>query len=736
MNPRPLERDTAPSSAESPSLEPVKTLCTCAGARLAPEQVLKILRRILRLANAPGGTEEIAKTAVLALGEQVSQLRVGYATIAPDDMLSVVYSVQPEDMPDLSGLQADVSTAPDYLRSLRSCGPVIVADTERDPRTAALAEAMAAGKTHACLDIPLLYDEQLIGILFLDSPRPHVWSSEEVETMQDIADQVEIALVGALVNEERCRALDTVRANEERLRQIADNLGGVPWMTSLDKSEFLYVGKAVEEIWGFSAEDLERNPLHWLKAVHPDDIAHVRRTLPRQLSGEYDETYRILHPDGSLRWVRDRAFPVKDSAGRPYRIVGVSMDVTRQREAEEQLRATEHHLAERRKMEALGTLAGGVAHDFNNLLSAIMGFTELSLMSVERNSRPWQQMREVMKASERARKLIEQIQTFGKQGPDETEPVQLGGLVEEVVDLVEPVWPAELAIETWIDDTVHVRANPSQVHQVLMNLVTNARLAVGEQPGVVKISIRILDVRKLEASRTGLPRGRYACLAVEDTGDGIPIDIQSKIFDPFFSGREKNRGSGMGLSVVKGVVEAYSGAVTVESIEGVGSTFRVYLPYCHAPGEEVRSPGIAGDRPFASPSDVDAKRILFVDDENYQVNLAERVLTRLGHSTHALTNPHQALADFRADPWAFDCVISDLRMPEMNGLDLCRTVRAQRSDLPIIICTGLDELDPCDVEDLQPLTVVHKPISIGDLGELLAGMLTAKDRRVAPAQIP
>jgi len=431
--------------------------------------------------------------------------------------------------------------------------------------------------------------------------------------------------------------------------------------------------------------------------------------------GDYDETYRILQPDGTVRWIHDRAFPVRDEDGRVLRVVGTAEDVTEQRRLEEQFRQVQ-------KMEAIGQLAGGIAHDFNNILAAILGNAELALADVDGQHPARKSLEEIQRASGRAKQLIQQILTFSRQQPRERRIVALGPLVEEAANLLRATIPSTVDLVVSIDaDAPPVLADPTQIHQVLVNLATNAWHALADRPG--RIDVR-LESATLDAASAGdlagLRPGRFACLVVRDTGSGMDAATCARVFDPFFTTKEVGKGAGLGLSVAHGIVHEHDGAISVISEPGQGATFKVHLP---AAG------GLVSEAVTTSPvssSHGDGQEILFIDDEEPIVFLATRALGRLGFRVTGFTTAAKALEAFREDIHRFDVVVTDMNMPGTSGLQLAHDLLELRPDIAILLSSGhvteglVQRARAAGIRE-----VLYKPSTMREYGEAISSAIAA-----------
>ena len=354
--------------------------------------------------------------------------------------------------------------------------------------------------------------------------------------------------------------------------------------------------------------------------------------------------------------------------------LAIARDISERKRLEEQLRQSH-------KMEAIGTMAGGVAHDFNNLLVPILGFTEIVRSELPTDSQTRKDLSHVLDAGIRARQLVKQILTFSRKGEIELKPVNMALVVEEVLELMGRTLPSTIEIRRHIEPAIKtVNADPTQMHQILMNLCTNAEHAMPEG-GILEISLADVELgEELKDEFEGLPAGSYVRLSVRDSGTGMSKKTLKRIFDPFFTTRTQELGTGLGLSVVQGIVKSHGGSINVQSKVGAGSTFIITLPVVR----NVLDIPAAGNAPVAEGRET----ILFVDNETAVIKTGKRTLERLGYSVVTRMDSKEALESIRLDPGKFDLVITDQAMPHMTGSDLAAEILKIRPDIPIILSTG------------------------------------------------
>jgi len=403
------------------------------------------------------------------------------------------------------------------------------------------------------------------------------------------------------------------------------------------------------------------------------------------------------------------ATPVFDDAGNLINIVELIRDVTEQRKMEERLKQSQ-------KLEELGTLAGGIAHDFNNIIAAISGYAELALPSAEKGSRVQVNLERIQQVAERARAMVHQILVFSRRRKPEKVLVDVSAMAEEVLQLLRSSLPSTIEIQSELADGCTVMADASQLHQVVMNLGTNAGYAMRTNGGTLRLQTYSIELDAEKARLTGLAAGQYIALIVEDTGEGISAQNVRRIFDPFFTTKPKGEGTGMGLSMVHGIVTSMRGHISVESSEGTGTRFTILLPFCC--GEQEGVP--AGSAPLTHGEG----RIMLVDDEVDLVNVYSSALRDLGYEVETFSDPSEALKAFRKAPDSFDLLVTDQTMPRLTGDKLAAVVHVLRPDVPIILCSGYsDAIDSITEGENGIRSVLPKPFELKELARTVQILL-------------
>ncbi|GEM_PF-532696 len=473
-----------------------------------------------------------------------------------------------------------------------------------------------------------------------------------------------------------------------------------------------YVNPAFEKVTGYKRSEAVGKTPRILKSGRHDELFY-RQLWATISSGNVWHGHLVnRRKDGSIFEEEGSISPVLDDDGNIVSYVAVKRDVTEQVRLQRQFRQAQ-------KMEAIGTLAGGIAHDFNNILSAIIGYAELAMLQ-NNDSETRKSVRAILDAGRRASDLVSQILAFSRQSEQEFKPVRVRLIAKEVVKLLRASLPATIEIRQRLVSDSMVLADPTQIHQMIMNLCTNANHAMEEKGGVLTIELDdvVLDDEQV-ASHTGMKPGKYLKLTVSDTGCGMTPEVMERIFDPFFTTKPPGKGTGMGLSVLHGIVKSYNGTVTVSSTPGKGTTFCVLIPVHHRQHSSRQTE--------ESPLPGGSERILFVDDEDSIAAMTAEILSRLGYRVTSLTDSREALELFRKDPGAFDLVITDMTMPQLTGDRLARKLMAIRPDLPVILCTGFSaRIDAARARALGIAAFVTKPVLNRKLAETIRKVLDKK----------
>jgi len=495
---------------------------------------------------------------------------------------------------------------------------------------------------------------------------------------------------------------------QQRLSTVIEQATEIIIITD-PKGVIQYVNPAFETVTGYSWEEvIGQNPRILKSGKHDRSFYEdMWRTITEGRVWKGRVTNK--RKNGTLYEEDATISPIRNRAGGIDNFVGVKRDVTREV-------ILENQLAQAQKMESIGTLAGGIAHDFNNILSAIIGYTEIGLLETG-EEKTEDNLKKVLKAGERAKDLVNQILAFSRQSDVETRPVKVKPIIKETLKLLRASLPSTIDINNHIASDAAVLADPTKLHQVIMNLCANAAHAMAKTGGVLDLRLEEIDRLPAEVSTdTANTSNRWIRLKVLDTGNGIPPEILNQIFDPFFTTKERGEGTGMGLSVVHGIVTACRGHITVSSEPGQGALFSVFLPILSDEKEDKKA--------AAESLSLGTERILFVDDEPTQTDIGKRILEHLGYAVITENDSVDAIEKFRSDPDAFDLVITDMTMPKMTGDRLAREVLTIRPDIPIILCTGYsDHITPEQANTLGIKGFAFKPVVIKDIAKLIRKVL-------------
>ena len=518
----------------------------------------------------------------------------------------------------------------------------------------------------------------------------------------------------------RRRAEDELRISEERyaLAMVGSNEGVFDWDLRTGST---YLPARTQELLGLPVGEPWKTREEWETSLtfHPGDLDRMKAALATHFSESTpcDQEVRFIMPNGQIRYFRVRGTALRDADGTPYRMVGSLDDVTERKRQQDEMLRLESRLRQAERFEAMGTLAGGIAHDFNNLLGAILGFGERALRSAKKNSGLQRDLGHVIVAAERGRTLVDRIQSFSR-GTGERVPVHVEKVVREALDLLQAKLPLRISLRTRLKaGRAALLGDATQIHQLLMNIGTNAVHAMPDE-GRLSVALDAVEVGELRQVMVGaVTPGSWLVLEVSDSGTGISAEILPRIFDPFFTTKEASVGTGLGLSLVLRIVTGLGGAIDVQSEPRVGSTFTVYLPRVgNAPDEPISRVPSA---PVGS-----GQQILIVDDEQSLLELTTDTLRELGYQPVGFGSALAALRAFRADPDAFDILITDLCMPGITGDGLIREIRRMRPLIPVILVSGyvsdgvVSRSDNARIDE-----ILIKPLRANTLATSLARLL-------------
>ncbi len=511
------------------------------------------------------------------------------------------------------------------------------------------------------------------------------WGADDYvlkQHLHNLSPAVKRALDRAAEHNKRLDAEKKLAASEKRFQDLFDNAPDMYF--SIDPQGIvLSVNLLALQVLGYKEEEIVGQSV--LKVVWSDDVSAVKKQLESvsDSEGPYSEIeFRKVRKDGSIIWVHERIrfFKLSEQAEPELRVI--CRDITAQKQVEQEKEELEGQLRHALKMEAVGTLAGGIAHDFNNILAVVLGYADMARDDIPEWSSARHMLDKVINAATRATDLVKHILAFSRKTDPKRISVNIHLMVREVLELLRATTPTSIEIKQEISsDCGRVLADASQLQQVMFNLCANAILSMEEKGGILGVSLSNVELSEDDLrKKPDLTPGTFVKISVADTGAGIDPQIIDRIFDPYFTTRDIGKGSGLGLSVVHGIVESHEGMIAVESELDKGTSFNIYLPQTEYHEEPVET------RDASLP--LGNERILVVDDEENIADLTKRIFERLGYQVVAKVSSVEALEYFKAQPEAIDLVVTDQTMPKMSGVQLAKEMMKIREDIPIVLCSG------------------------------------------------
>ena len=535
-----------------------------------------------------------------------------------------------------------------------------------------------------------------------------------------------ICFLGLLLQREsgRVKAEAELKASERQYREIYNSLVDLSYQVDA-AGMIVHMSPSVEKITGFTLEEVVGRPMtdfYCLPERRQDFLNEIQKN-------DFIENFQaqIWKKDGSRIWVSTNSKVLRDSQGRMTGVQGLARDISSLKAAEWEKEQLEDSLRQSQKMEALGTLSGGIAHDYNNILSAILGYADLAMDSLPPDSVFHEYCAGIQIAAERARNLTSQILMYSRKMKIDRQNISIAGIIGEAVRLLKQTLPSTVNFRSRLDpDTGTVFADPTQIHQVVLNIGTNAFHALKEETGEILFTLNAVDIQGEEAAAyPELSPGKYAVLTVCDDGRGMDEQVLAKAFEPFYTTKESGRGTGLGLSVVQGIVSEMNGSIRLESKVGKGTTVRVLLP--------LVPPGQAGEQDIGDAAHPlrGNERILLVDDEKSLAVLGEKTLSSLGYRVFSTTDPGEALAAFSENPGSFDLVLTDQTMPGITGISLAVRLKAIRPDIPVILSTGNSTVvSETETGSAGIGRVLSKPYSKSQLSRVIRELLDSDSPEV------
>jgi PAS domain S-box-containing protein len=569
----------------------------------------------------------------------------------------------------------------------------------------------------SALKTRLAHGDRIYGIMAVSVPAKMAKDEEELAIFSEVGNDIAFALHAMASESMKIEAEEKSKASEDRFRALFEMAPDAFYLNDME-GRFIDGNKASENLMGYKREELIGKNLFEAGLLPPDQLPKAAQLLDESLQGRPTGPVELTlnRKDGGQIHVEISTVPATISG--QNMVLGIARDVTQRKAREEERLKLETQLQQAQKMEAIGTLAGGIAHDFNNILSVIIGYSEIAIVDAPEGSRLTTDLKTVLNAGNRARRLVQQILSFSRIGQQERVPISINPVIKESLRFLRASLPTSIEIRDVIEtDPGIIEGDATQIHQIMMNLCTNAQHAMEEEGGILDVRLARVVVDRQKASRHhDLHTGPYLQLTVTDTGCGMDDKTVANIFDPYFTTKGLGEGTGLGMSVVHGIVNTHGGAVTVESEPGKGTTFHVYFPIIER--DEETQEETEGPLPTGN------ERILWVDDEPLIVEIGREILGPLGYDVVTRTSSVEALALFKTDPDRFDLVVTDMTMPHMTGDKLAREMMNIRPAIPIILCTGFNKMiSENKAEEIGIRAFLMKPLVRKDLAETVRKVL-------------
>ncbi len=672
------------------------------------EEINARLRKIVESTRDLAACSKIQDLAPLLLEEFAHNMAAlgGSLYLREGDVLILKHSLDSQHMPP--AIEFPLKKGSIFERVISSAEPILIQDIEKkkiiDP------SGWKGYKNGSLLVFPLPDETgEIIGVISLQN---------KVEPPFTIQDK-ELGTILASYSCETLRAakaLEELRESERRYRLITENTIDCIWTTDLD-TRFTYISPSAKPLFGYIPDELVGQ--HVSKLVAPESLAAALDILKEELAKEHSSEeqplsrildMKVISNDGSIVWTENQMNFLRDEAHNIVGFVGVTRSIDERRALEMQLRNAQ-------KMEAIGTLAGGIAHDFNNILSPLIGYAELLKEDLPADHPLFANANVMLHAALRARDLVRQILTFSRKSEAKTKPIKLQPILKEALDLLRSSIPKTIDMQQRIDSECGIiNADPTQIHQIIMNLATNAYHAMENTGGKLTVTLKKVLIEREYSEYPDLLPGNYARLIVSDTGIGIEKEMLEKVFDPYFTTKGEGKGTGLGLSVVHGIVKECGGDIRIYSEPGKGTEIHVYFPVIETVAENFI------EQAEAIPGGTES--ILLGDDEEMIASMGQQLLERLGYKVTVRTGSIEALEAFKANTGRFDLIITDMTMPNMTGIQFAQEVKKIRATIPIIICTGFStHLSDEKCRKLGIQGYVMKPIMIRELAAIIRKVL-------------
>ncbi len=529
--------------------------------------------------------------------------------------------------------------------------------------------------------------------------------------------------------EEHRQAREELHRSREQYRILIENIPDILYRTDMD-GKIIFISKSCESTSGYTVEEVTGRSIAEIFYLENSGRDEFFKALSKKgYLSNYEE--RLKKKDGTVWWASTNAHFFKDINGNIVGIEGVFRDVTSKKFLENELRQAQ-------KLESIGTLTGGIAHDFNNILNIMLGNAELAIEDIPQSHPAYYKIESIRVAGQKASSIVKQLLSFSRKSELDLKPIDIVPVIKESIHLLRATIPVSIELKEDIPSNIEatVLGHPTQIHQIIINLCINASQAMENMEGTIEIAVEKLileneiDKYTINDSHAGVSthiggtvdysgKGEHVKITVTDTGPGIASDIIDKIFDPYFTTKRVDKGTGMGLAVVHGIVKNHNGVITVQSSPATGTTFTILIPIVTLP--------IVADTDDEQQVDTiyyGTERVLLVDDDEFIVEMTNEMLERLGYKVESKSNPEDALELFMANPDAFDLIITDMTMPQMTGAKLAQKVREIRANMPVIVCSGYSSLiDEEKAKQSGIAAYMMKPVSMQDLGETIRNVI-------------
>jgi PAS domain S-box-containing protein len=599
--------------------------------------------------------------------------------------------------------------------------PVVIGNFDDASNAYPALEVVHQAGLTGCVSLPLIYNDRTYAVLTVLANDSGMFDEEEISLLKELCEDIAYGVHTLREREKHLQAQKALAESEQRYRQLFEKAGEAVFVLRPqgdDGACIVQANQAAAEMHGFSVDELIGMSIAELNT--PDAAEGFARRNRRMLAGEWiHEEISHVKQDGTPFQTEISAGPI-DIGGQRY-VLAFYRDISDRKRIEAEKASLEIQIRQANKMEAIGTLASGIAHDFNNILSATSGYTELSIPLAQPGSIMSKNLHKIQQANQRAAELVRHILSLSREKEAAAQVLQPKLIIKEAVKLLRASLPSTIDIQQKIESEAYILGDPAQVHQIIMNLCVNAGHAMEASGGVMSIS---LTDEELDSDFTRqyvhLSPGRYVVLQVADTGYGIPGEIIDKVFDPYFTTKSLDKGTGLGLAVVSGIVNNYRGEITVESEVGKGTRFTLFLPAVAA--EQ------AAEAVSRVPIPTGTERILLVDDEPALVEIGQQLLQLLGYQVTTQSSSPKALELYARDPDAFDLLVTDYTMPSMTGTQLAEAVLKISPALPVILMSGLETTNiEAKAKQAGVQRIINKPIVIKEIAVVIRELLNSQD---------